>query len=140
MSGLYFRGKLAYAEAFAQPPPGVPGVLVIAPGAGLLAPGTSVNVMTLRRFGRVPVSPDSPPYRRPFVRDARALRRALPEGAEVVLLGSLATEKYLDVLRTALGPHLRVPQAFLGLGQLGRGSLLLRSAAEGDELAYIVAS
>ena len=26
LSGLYFRGKLAYARAFARPPGGVPGV------------------------------------------------------------------------------------------------------------------
>src|SRR5512138_3701489 len=42
-SGLYFRGKLAYAEAFARPPGGVPGALVIAPGAGLLPPETCVS-------------------------------------------------------------------------------------------------
>src|SRR3954462_14389670 len=35
-SGLYFRGKLLYARTFARAPEGVPGVLVIAPGAGLV--------------------------------------------------------------------------------------------------------
>src|SRR5512146_3134430 len=38
-SGLYFRGKLAYAEAFARPPRGLPGGLVIVPGFGLVPPG-----------------------------------------------------------------------------------------------------
>ena len=40
LSGLYFRGKLAYARAFASPPRRVPGagVLVITADAGLQPP------------------------------------------------------------------------------------------------------
>jgi hypothetical protein len=34
LSGLYFRGKLAYALRFACPPMGVPGVFVITPCQG----------------------------------------------------------------------------------------------------------
>lgn len=36
LSALYFRGKLTYARAFARPTRGVPGVLVITPGEGLV--------------------------------------------------------------------------------------------------------
>jgi len=45
MSSLYFRGKITYARHFAAPPPslamGSPddGILVIAPGLGLVPPG-----------------------------------------------------------------------------------------------------
>src|ERR1043166_5514749 len=35
LSGLYFRGKIAYATAFAQPPRNVPGIFVITPNRGL---------------------------------------------------------------------------------------------------------
>jgi hypothetical protein len=31
LSGLYFRGKIAYANAFARPLHGTPGILVITP-------------------------------------------------------------------------------------------------------------
>lgn len=34
LSGLYFRGKLAYANAFARPPDDMDGVLVITPSRG----------------------------------------------------------------------------------------------------------
>src|SRR5947208_4538410 len=43
MSGLYFRGKLAYASAFAQPPDGCGGVHVIVPGRGLCPPRARVD-------------------------------------------------------------------------------------------------
>ena len=41
LSGLYFRGKLAYANAFARPHSGSPGVLVITPNRGLIDASTS---------------------------------------------------------------------------------------------------
>src|SRR5689334_12815963 len=40
MSGLYFRGKLAYAQSFAAPPPGIPAAFVITSGYGLAPPET----------------------------------------------------------------------------------------------------
>ena len=36
LSGLYFRGKVAYANAFARPARGTSGVLVIAPARAVL--------------------------------------------------------------------------------------------------------
>src|SRR5438477_10330555 len=36
LSGLYFRGKLAYAQRFANPPPGACGDLVITTNRGLI--------------------------------------------------------------------------------------------------------
>ncbi|HEX2460584.1 MAG TPA: hypothetical protein VHJ58_10590, partial [Vicinamibacterales bacterium] len=55
VSGLYFRGKLAYARRFARPPdPGDPviagGVLVITPNAGLRAADTRMTVESFRAF------------------------------------------------------------------------------------------
>ncbi|HWN91068.1 MAG TPA: hypothetical protein VNQ15_06645, partial [Verrucomicrobiae bacterium] len=50
LSGLYFRGKLTYARAFASPPAGVPGVYVITPTDGLELAETAVDVSRLRRF------------------------------------------------------------------------------------------
>jgi len=57
-----------------------------------------------------------------------------------VLLGSIATPKYLEPLNEVLGPRLHVPQEFIGRGDMSRGALMLRCAAEGHELTYIAAS
>src|SRR5687768_6489845 len=47
LSGLYFRAKLAYAHHFANPPRGVPGVLIITSNRGLLPPATPTRVEDL---------------------------------------------------------------------------------------------
>ena len=135
-SGLYFRGKLAYAEAFARAPAGVAGALVIAPGAGLVPPQTRVTAADLRAFAAVPVDPRDPRYRVPLERDVRALAEAAPR-AQVVLLGSVASGKYVDVLTAILGERLMFPEAFVGRGDMSRGGLLLRCVRAAEELAYV---
>jgi hypothetical protein len=134
-SGLYFRGKLAYAERFARPPGDAPGSLVITPGAGLLAPDATVTAADLRAFAEVPIDPSDPRYRGPLERDARALAGAAPR-AQFVLLGSIASGKYIDVLLAVLGERLLFPGAFVGRGDKSRGGLLLRCARAGVELPY----
>jgi len=136
LSGLYFRGKLTYARAFAAPPPGAPGVLVITPNEGLLSAEEPVTIERLRRFARVPIDVTEPRYRRPLKRHARALADAIPADTEIVLLGSIATGKYVDILSAAFGERLRFPGDFVGRGDMSRGGLLLRSAREGRELDY----
>jgi len=76
MSGLYFRGKLAYSLRFARRATAPHGVLVIAPGLGLVPPETVVDLAALRRFAEVGVSLDEPRFREPFARDAAALASA----------------------------------------------------------------
>jgi hypothetical protein len=132
LSGLYFRGKLAYARRFAPE-----ASYVITSCAGLLSPEEVVRHRDLRRFARVPIAPDEPRYRRPLARDARKLRDAIPEEAPVVLLGSIATEKYCGVLLDVFGRRLRFPSDFVGRGDMSRGGLLLRAARSGEELAYV---
>ena len=136
VSSLYFRGKLAYARAFARPPRGLAGVHVITPCDGLLGPEASVRVGDLRRYADVPIDPDEPRYRRPLLRDLRALARSSAE-AEVVLLGSIASGKYADLLTSVLGARLLFPSDFVGRGDMSRGGLMLRSVAEGRELRYV---
>src|SRR5262249_34030742 len=75
-------------------------------------------------------------YRRPLERDLRTLVGRLTSGARVVLLGSVATGKYVDVLVRSLGPQLHFPPSFVGRGDMSRGGLLLRQAASGVELEY----
>jgi hypothetical protein len=134
MSGLYVRGKLAYATQFARPPAGEPGAQVITPSRGLLAADTPVGVSDLLEFGTVDIRPDDPRYRAPFERDLARL--AAHPGLEVVLLGSVATGKYVDVLLEIVGERLLFPTEFTGRGDMSRGALLLRAARERIELAY----
>jgi hypothetical protein len=132
LSGLYFRGKLAYADRFARPAADQSGVHVITTDRGLLPADTAVRSEDLRAFGSGDISADRPQYRTPLQRDLTRLGSE----AEVVLLGSVATGKYVDVLLEALGERLLFPTDFVGRGDMSRGALLLRAAREGTELTY----
>ena len=136
MSGLYFRGKLAYARAFGE----TRNVRVITPSDGLRDPDERVDLARLARWAAVDISAGESRYREPLLRDARALARRLSRNAEVVLLGSVATGKYIEPLLEALGPRLVFPQDFVGRGDMSRGALMLRSAAAGVELEYAAVS
>ena len=129
MSGLYFRGKLAYAQRFGE-------VLVITPTRGLQDPGLPFSLALLREFAVGDVSLDNPEYRSALEQDVTTLAARIGARARVVLLGSVASGKYVDVLLPILGERLRYPVAFAGRGDMSRGGLLLRSAASGEELEY----
>ena len=134
LSGLYFRGKLAYARQFARPPADLPGVQVITTNRGLLEADTPVSIADLRGFGGVDIRPEEPRYRGPLERDVARL--ADHPDLEVILLGSVATGKYVDVLLDVVGERLLFPTDFVGRGDMSRGALLLRAAREQTELAY----
>jgi len=136
VSGLYFRGKVAYANAFARPPEGVRGSLVITTNRGLLPAETSVTLADLRDMGCVDIAENEGRYRRPLARHARALAK-ISHSCQFVLLGSVATGKYVDVLLEALAERLLFPAEFAGRGDMSRGGLMLRCAAEGKELEYV---
>jgi hypothetical protein len=136
LSGLYFRGKLAYAQAFAAPPPGTPGVLVITSRGGLRPPEERITLATLRRFAGVPIDAGEPRYLKPLLRDALELMGQAGPECEFVLLGSIASEKYREPLGAVFGPRLRFPPAFLGRGDMSRGGLLLRCVDARQELDY----
>jgi hypothetical protein len=140
LSALYFRGKLAYARAFARPPGDGQGVLIITPTAGLLPHDVSVRVSRIRGFARVPINKKNQLYRRSLLRTVRKLAADVGPECEIVLLGSIASGKYLDILTGVLGDQLRVPVDFIGLGDMSRGALLLRCVREQRELRYIPAT
>jgi hypothetical protein len=142
VSGLYFRGKLTYAQRFARPPePGHPvvgsGVHVITPNAGLRSPDTLVTHAAVRAFARGDIDADNRGYRVPLQTSARALLREIGPDCGVVLLGSVASPKYVDILTAIFGDRLLFPIAFVGRGDMSRGGLLLRHARAGEELAYV---
>jgi hypothetical protein len=136
ISGLYFRGKLAYARAYADPPPGVPGIMVITAARGLVSPDKVVTFEELCEISSVPVAATESRYRIPLERDARALSVAMGEDCEAVLLGSIATPKYLEPLSGLFGARLMFPAEFVGRGDMSRGGLLLRCVREGSQLQY----
>ena len=135
LSGLYFRGKLTYAERFAAPPEGVPRALVITSSRGLLSTGTAIGPADLRDFAGTPISLAEPRYHRPLLDDLGRLASEAPD-SEFVLLGSVASAKYVDPLTRILGERLLFPPVFAGMGDMQRGSMLLRAAAAGEELQY----
>jgi hypothetical protein len=137
LSGLYFRGKLAYATAFARPARGTLGVLVITPTRGLIDAQTRICLEDLREFAEVDIHENDPRYRIPIERDARDLATKLSTQSEVILLGSIATGKYVDVLLTNFGQRLQFPADFVGRGDMSRGGLMLRCAADRQELSYL---
>jgi hypothetical protein len=137
LSGLYFRGKLAYGNRFANPPAGVPGVLVITTCQGLVMPARPITLRDLKAYARVPIHTAEPRYRRPLLRDARLLAEAMGRNCDVVLLGSVASGKYVDLLLDVFGDRLRFPGDFVGRGDMSRGGLMLRAVADARELDYI---
>ena len=141
VSGLYFRGKLTYARRFAAPPePDNPivgsGILVITPNAGLRSAETPVTHAALRAFARGDIDARNAKYRRPLEQSARALLAEIGPDCDVVLLGSVASPKYVDVLTAIFGARLRFPTDVVGRGDMSRGGLLLRHARDGVELPY----
>ena len=121
ISGLYFRGKLAYAKAFAQPPPNTAGALVITACGGLLCP----EMLLTER------------YRIPLERDAWRLAKHMGSRCEIVLLGSIATPKYVEPLLQIFQERLLFPAEFVGRGDMSRGGLMLRCARSGEQLSYV---
>ena len=142
VSGLYFRGKLAYARRFARPPdPTDPvtagGVLAITSNAGLRSVDTMVTVESFRAFATGDIDLRNQTYRKPLEQSARALRDAIAPDCDVVLLGSVASGKYVDLLLPIFGDRLMFPPDFVGRGDMSRGGLMLRCVMAGFELPYV---
>ena len=133
MSALYFRGKIAYARHFADPPD---GVLIITSGYGLVPPDWRLNEERMKRMKKIDIDVSARNYAKPLRDHAKQLASMLPADAQVVLLGSVATGKYVDILKPILGPWLRFPRVFAGLGDMARGGLMLRAVRADRELEY----
>jgi hypothetical protein len=133
LSGLYFRGKLTYARHFARPGS---AIRIITSDRGLVPPDLPVTLADLRRMAKGSIDARHVPYRTPLTRDAELLAREFDRDAEVVLLGSIATGKYAEVLHAVFGERLTFPESFVGRGDMSRGGLLLRAVREDRELAY----
>ena len=130
MSGLYFRGKITYARKFGR-------AFVITPDQGLVPAETTITSQVLVRFADAEIDIANPGYRAPLERTARELAAAAGEQGEFVLLGSVASEKYVQVLTGIFGSRLVFPSDFVGRGDMSRGGLLLRATAASRALDYV---
>ena len=137
LSGLYFRGKAAYAKAFGNPPRGIARGLVITTNRGLLPLNARITMDELREMGGGDIDPTRGDYREPLMRDVARIAGSLGKRGRVVLLGSIATGKYVDVLLELLGERLMFPEEFIGRGDMSRGGLMLRCVDHQRELTYI---
>ena len=137
LSGLYFRGKLAYARRFGSAVGEAEGCCVITSSRGLVSADLRVTAATMEEFSSVPIDPAEVRYREPLARTAAELRQMCGDDCEVVLLGSIATGKYADVLLECFGERLMFPAEFIGRGDMSRGGLMLRAVDAGAELEYL---
>jgi hypothetical protein len=141
MSCLYFRGKLTYARHFAMSQEGSAddAIYIIAPGFGLVPPHWTITGDRFRQLQRTPVDPRRRAYRKPLEDAAEALAARLGRmggDACVILLGSIATGKYIDLLWPVFQERLLYPRCFTGTGDMRRGALMLRAVTCGQELEY----
>ena len=136
-SGLYFRGKLTYAREFAKAPDGVPGAYVITACGGLIPPERCFTLEQVREICAGDVDPANAQYSGPLNRDLRILSELAGTDSQIILLGSIATPKYVEPLLRILGTRLLFPAEFVGRGDMSRGGLMLRCVSEGRELTYI---
>jgi hypothetical protein len=137
LSGLYFRGKLEYARALTSARQYETHIRIITTNRGLRPPDDCVTRDDLIAFADVDIARGDERYLVPLRRDAEDIARTLPLTAGVVLLGSIATGKYVDTLLAIFGERLLFPAEFVGRGDMSRGGLLLRHARAGLPLAYV---
>ena len=117
--------------------PNAGGVLVITSNAGLRAVDTPVTMESFRAFAVGEIDLRNAAYRAPLEQSAKALREAIGPECEVVLLGSVASGKYVDLLLPIFGERLMFPPDFVGRGDMSRGGLMLRCVEAGFELPYV---
>lgn len=137
LSGLYFRGKLTYARAFAPADAPVSPIRIITTNRGLLTPEDRVRPPDLADFACVDLGEAGAEFEAPLTRDAEHVARESPPDARVVLLGSIATNKYAGPLLRVFGERLVFPREFIGRGDMSRGGLMLRAARANQELEYV---
>jgi hypothetical protein len=137
VSSLYFRGKLAYAQAFSAAPQGISGVFIITSDCGLVPPDTRFTLDRLLEIAKTNIDCAEQRYRAPLVRDCRLLLETTGIECDAVLLGSIATSKYVEPLLEIFGERLLFPQEFAGRGDMSRGGLMLRAVEKDEELTYV---
>jgi hypothetical protein len=99
-------------------------VFVITPHRELLAPSVRMTLDDLARLAQTEIDPSAREFRKPLQQDVNALAQALGPNGQPVLLGSIATRKYVDVLLSSFPQELLFPAEFVGRGDMSRGGPL----------------
>ena len=102
-----------------------------------MSPATILTLDRLRQIAGTDIDSSNESYLVPLRRDCQQLCQIAGDSCEVVLLGSVATPKYVDPLLEVFGNRLLFPAEFAGRGDMSRGGLLLRCVAAGEELVYV---
>ncbi len=138
MSGLYFRGKLGYAQAFGRHET---PALVITPTRGLLPPETLVTPASAARVRDVDVDADDRPLSRgrSIAACGRSRDRCRPRRASSCW-AALRPASTLTCSTRTFGERLHFPSDFVGRGDMSRGGLMLRCVAPGPSSTYTVVS
>jgi hypothetical protein len=127
---------MAYSRQFANPPRGVAGSYVITTNCGLIPPQTKFTMPELQALSKNQIDLTDKHYCRTLRCSAEDIAGKLTKQCDVVLLGSIATGKYVDLLLQVFDHRLLFPIDFVGRGDMSRGGLMLRCAADNTELEY----
>ncbi len=109
---------------------------MLSAGEGLRFLHERITLQRLQAWAQVAIDEGNPRFTEPLLAHAAALEQALGDRARFVLLGSVATDKYVRPLGQVFGERLLFPREFVGRGDMSRGSLMLRAARAGVELEY----
>lgn len=112
------------------------GALVMTANRGIIPVETRVVLEQLEAFAETDIDHRERNFRAPLERDARAIKDALAAEGQAVLLGSIASKKYVEPLLHVFDDRLLFPSAFVGRGDMSRGGLLLRAVEANTELDY----
>jgi hypothetical protein len=112
---------------------------VITPTRGLVGADARVTLADLEEFAGGSIETDDARYRDALRTTARHVASGLGGAGDVVLLGSIASSRYLEPLAEVFGERLVVPETFAGRGDMSRGGLMLRCVDAGEELVYVTA-
>ena len=135
LSSLYFRGKLAYARAFARPPHAMRGVFIVTPGAGLctkrrLSPRRPRRVCGGRGRSR------NPHFVAPLLRDVQALV-ASASSTRASCCSAASLRQVRRAAAAGVRERLLFPADFVGRGDMSRGGLCCAPRAKASELDYL---
>ena len=102
-----------------------------------MPPETVFTIEQLQQIASIPIDAADMRYRQPLERGCRTLDEIAGPECDFVLLGSVASLKYLEPMFGIFGHRLLLPQEFIGRGDLSRGGLLLRCVRAGAPLTYV---
>ncbi len=110
ISSLYFRGKLSTHQVSAIPLSRLRACRYIT-GTGLMLPETLIRFDEFRQLSAISIDASNERYRQSLIADLMRLREMAGVHVDIILLGSIATSKYVDPIANVFGERVLVPRA-----------------------------